>query len=42
MPPPVETTAPTAPLPSAVPPPATETNVSMVTRPAPAGDEQNL
>ena len=40
MPPPVETTMPAAaPLPSA-PPPAADTNVPMVSRPAPAGDEQ--
>jgi tetratricopeptide (TPR) repeat protein len=40
MPPPVETPIPAAaPLPSA-PPPAAETNVAMVSRPGPAGDEQ--
>jgi len=39
MPAPVETPAPVAPLPSA-PPPATDTNVPMVTRPASAADEQ--
>jgi len=39
MPAPVETAAPVAPLPSA-PPPATDTNVPMLTRPASAGDEQ--